>query len=112
MTLENVIERILLSDIHDERDREEAINMLQRKATIMPAKDDDISSPTDNIFKHKHQVMQYYNNLIYDVQKTIDECQQANCLGDVKLGKEKSMRSMKGKDFELREFEKLRAFSA
>ena len=76
VTLENVIERILLSDIHDEGDRDKAMNMLQRKQTIMPKVDDmnDASPTLNNIFKHKAQVMQYYDNLIKDVQMTIDAC--------------------------------------
>jgi CBS domain containing-hemolysin-like protein len=76
VTLENVIERILLSDIHDEGDRDKAMNMLQRKQTIMPKVDDmnDASPALSNIFKHKAQVMQYYDNLIKDVQMTIDAC--------------------------------------
>lgn len=35
MTLENVIERILMTDIHDEKDRDAASKLLQRKATII-----------------------------------------------------------------------------
>jgi CBS domain containing-hemolysin-like protein len=35
VTLENVIERILLIDIHDEKDREVTVKMLQKKATIV-----------------------------------------------------------------------------
>jgi CBS domain containing-hemolysin-like protein len=35
VTLENVIERILMTDIHDEKDRDVVTKMLQRKATVM-----------------------------------------------------------------------------
>lgn len=35
VTLENIIERILLQDIHDERDREVLVQAIKKKATII-----------------------------------------------------------------------------
>ena len=47
MTLENVIERILLTDIHDEKDRETARNLL-RKATVMYRNQSDNTGNADD----------------------------------------------------------------
>ena len=34
VTLENIIERVLLTDIHDEKDRDSALKNLKRHATV------------------------------------------------------------------------------
>ena len=56
----------------------------------------DTSPTISNIFKHKAQVMQYYDNLIRDVQMTIDACNQAH--NDQKLVKETSSTPAEFKD--------------
>jgi CBS domain containing-hemolysin-like protein len=49
VTLENVIERILLTEIHDEKDREEAMTLLQKKAPAIQTK---VDTSDADIFKN------------------------------------------------------------
>lgn len=52
VTLENVIERILLQEIHDEKDREEAMTLLQKKQPTLITKESAIKDDSDvEIFK-------------------------------------------------------------
>lgn len=76
VTLENVIERILLTEIHDEKDREEVMNLLQQKIPTVHMKEIErrIDTSDNEIFK-RTPVMDYYNALLADVQKTIATCQ-------------------------------------
>ena len=50
LTLENVIERIMQVDIHDERDRDAALDLLKRHATIVY---DRKESANTSIFQYK-----------------------------------------------------------
>lgn len=93
VTLENVIERILLTDIHDEKDREAATKKQKRAETIMyhtPSQigDDNAvfmrnpsvfqskrlnrldSTSEGEVFKSKF-VREYYNVLLEDIQRSI-----------------------------------------
>lgn len=98
VTLENVIERILLTDIHDEKDRDTAKKFL-RKATIMYRnasqfhRSDDSGTVTEEnairnkpsiavdqmligssdggeVFKSRF-VKEYYNELLQDINRTL-----------------------------------------
>lgn len=80
VTLENVIERILLQEIHDEQDREQAINLLQQKSTIKFTgnKNDRKTGevPDGEIFERQKSVMNFYNSLLDDVQRSIKRADQ------------------------------------
>ena len=97
VTLENVIERILLTDIHDEKDRDTAKKFL-RKATIMYRNESQFhrsddsgtvneenamrnkpsiavdqligSSDGGEVFKSRF-VKEYYNELLQDINRTL-----------------------------------------
>ena len=80
VTLENVIERILLQEIHDEQDREQAINLLQQKSTIKftGSKNDHKAGevPDGEIFERQKSVIDFYNSLLDDVQRSIKRADQ------------------------------------
>lgn len=88
VTLENVIERILLSEIHDERDREEVIQLLKTKPTIMFKQDETRALlPTETErgpFKNSF-VEKYYNGLLDEVQRSIALCTDDRPFDEVKI---------------------------
>ena len=82
VTLENVIERILLQEIHDEQDREQAMQLLQMKKTIMfeGSKGERKSGEAQDgeIFERQKSAMDFYNHLLEDVKRSISRSNQAH----------------------------------